>query len=72
MAQHRVSKRRRHRDSDVVVLVLNYNATISNEGDILIHAGDFTEYGLVSEVVASNNWMASLPHKVNVIPIMKP
>ena len=42
-------------------------ATISNEGDILIHAGDFTEYGLVSEVVAFNNWMATLPHKVNII-----
>ena len=35
-------------------------------GDILIHAGDFTNYGLVSEIVAFNDWLATLPHKVNI------
>ena len=33
-------------------------------GDILVHAGDFTRYGMVAEVVAFNQWRARLPHKV--------
>ena len=33
-------------------------------GDILVHAGDFTRYGMVAEVVAFNQWLARLPHKV--------
>ena len=34
------------------------------DGDILIHAGDFTMLGLISEVILFNEWLGSLPHKV--------
>ena len=34
-------------------------------GDVLIHAGDFTRYGLVSEVLQFNEWLATLPHRVS-------
>ena len=37
------------------------------DGDILIHAGDFTMLGLVSEVILFNDWLASLPHKVRIV-----
>jgi 3',5'-cyclic AMP phosphodiesterase CpdA len=32
-------------------------------GDILIHAGDFTQCGRLEEVVDFNNWIEKLPHK---------
>ena len=33
------------------------------DGDILIHAGDFSNAGCVSEVKNFNKWLGSLPHK---------
>ena len=49
------------------LILVYYNIrSISPLGDILIHAGDFTNYGLVSEIVAFNDWLAKLPHKVNI------
>jgi predicted phosphodiesterase len=32
------------------------------DGDVLIHAGDFTGRGEKAEVVAFSNWLAGLPH----------
>jgi len=37
------------------------------DGDIFVHAGDFTRYGLPSEIVAFNNWLATLPHRHKVV-----
>lgn len=33
------------------------------DGDVLIHAGDGTGTGTVPQIVALDNWFASLPHK---------
>ena len=33
------------------------------DGDILIHSGDFTNYGRKEEVVKFNNWLGTLPHR---------
>ena len=33
------------------------------EGDILIHAGDFTNYGRREEVEKFNTWLGTLPHR---------
>jgi len=32
------------------------------DGDIFIHAGDFTRYGLISELEEFNTWLGDLPH----------
>ncbi|KAG8271620.1 Metallophosphoesterase mpped2 [Homalodisca vitripennis] len=37
------------------------------EGDIFIHAGDFTKCGGLDEVVDFNNWIGGLPHKHKVV-----
>lgn len=37
------------------------------EGDILIHAGDFTRCGHLQEVRDFNNWLGSLPHKHKIV-----
>ena len=37
------------------------------DGDILIHAGDFSEAGHISEVKAFNEWLGSLPHKHKIV-----
>lgn len=37
------------------------------DGDILIHAGDFTMAGRGAEIVEFNAWMGSLPHKHKVV-----
>jgi len=37
------------------------------DGDVLIHAGDFTEYGDVSEVIRFNAQIGNLPHKVKIV-----
>ena len=37
------------------------------DGDILVHAGDFTRLGLPSEVTAFNSWLGSLPHRHKVV-----
>jgi len=36
------------------------------DGDVLIHSGDFTNYGDVSEVIKFNAEMGKLPHKVKI------
>eukprot|EP00092_Neocalanus_flemingeri_P105714 GFUD01135527.1.p1 GENE.GFUD01135527.1~~GFUD01135527.1.p1 ORF type:complete len:303 (+),score=76.45 GFUD01135527.1:73-981(+) len=37
------------------------------DGDIFIHAGDFTRYGLPSEVEQFNTWLGNLPHRYKVV-----
>jgi len=37
------------------------------EGDVFIHAGDFTRCGSVSEVRDFNNWIQKLPHKHKIV-----
>ena len=37
------------------------------EGDILIHAGDFTDYGEVEKVKEFNQWLGTLPHKHKIV-----
>ena len=37
------------------------------EGDVLIHAGDFTSIGKTSEIIAFNHWMRDLPHRHKLV-----
>ena len=37
------------------------------EGDILIHAGDFTRCGNLQEVREFNTWLGTLPHKHKIV-----
>lgn len=37
------------------------------DGDIFIHAGDFTKCGQKEEVIEFNNWLAKLPHKHKLV-----
>lgn len=37
------------------------------DGDILIHAGDFSSYGKLNEITSFNEWLGSLNHKHKVI-----
>merc|ERR1712083_570687 len=37
------------------------------EGDILIHAGDFSNYGKKIEVKKFNDWLGTMPHKHKVV-----
>ena len=37
------------------------------DGDILIHAGDFSEAGHISEVKSFNKWLGTLPHKHKIV-----
>ena len=37
------------------------------DGDILIHAGDFTNYGEVDKVKEFNSWLGTLPHTVKIV-----
>lgn len=37
------------------------------DGDVLIHAGDFTNYGKPKEVASFCNWFAQQPHKYKVV-----
>jgi len=37
------------------------------EGDVFVHAGDFTRCGSVSEVRDFNSWLAKLPHKHKIV-----
>lgn len=36
-------------------------------GDIFIHAGDFTKTGTLKEVIDFNNWIGTLPHKHKLV-----
>jgi len=37
------------------------------DGDVFVHAGDFTRTGKLSEVKEFNSWLATLPHKHKVV-----
>ena len=37
------------------------------DGDILVHAGDFTRVGKPAEVIAFDLWLAGLPHRHKVV-----
>lgn len=37
------------------------------DGDIFIHAGDFTKCGLLDEVRGFNHWLSALPHKYKIV-----
>ncbi len=37
------------------------------DGDILIHAGDLTNHGELSDVQSFNKWLGALPHKHKVV-----
>jgi 3',5'-cyclic AMP phosphodiesterase CpdA len=36
-------------------------------GDMLVHAGDFTDNGTLEELKNAYNWISKLPHKVKII-----
>jgi hypothetical protein len=42
-------------------------APIIPEGDVLIHAGDFTSTGTEHQVAQFNAWLGSLPHKHKIV-----
>lgn len=37
------------------------------DGDVLIHAGDLTDFGSTEELQAALDWIIPLPHKIKVI-----
>jgi len=37
------------------------------DGDVLLHAGDFTKNGTEKEIKAFNEWMGTLPHKHKIV-----
>ena len=37
------------------------------DGDVLIHAGDFTRCGHLQEVKEFNTWLGTLPHKHKIV-----
>ena len=37
------------------------------DGDVLIHAGDFTNFGEVDKVKKFNSWLGTLPHTVKLV-----
>jgi len=37
------------------------------DGDILIHAGDFTRFGRIDDVTDFNKWLQGLPHKHKIV-----
>ncbi|RZF43641.1 hypothetical protein LSTR_LSTR009238 [Laodelphax striatellus] len=37
------------------------------DGDIFIHAGDFTFFGRADEVIQFNEWLGKLPHKYKIV-----
>ncbi|KAF6209834.1 hypothetical protein GE061_015586 [Apolygus lucorum] len=37
------------------------------KGDIFIHAGDFTTFGMEKEVIGFNDWLGKLPHKHKIV-----
>lgn len=36
-------------------------------GDMVIHAGDMTNYGTLAEMATFTNWFAELPHKYKIV-----
>lgn len=37
------------------------------DGDILIHAGDFTTMGYIREIMAFNSWFGKFPHPIKIV-----
>ena len=37
------------------------------DGDVLVHAGDFTRYGKRSDAEDFNKWLGELPHKHKIV-----
>ena len=37
------------------------------EADILVHAGDFTHFGKISDAKDFNKWLGDLPHKHKIV-----
>jgi predicted phosphohydrolase len=37
------------------------------DGDVVLYAGDLTDFGTVEELEAALAWILSLPHKIKVI-----
>ena len=52
--------------SDTHSLTSHLKRTIP-DGDILIHAGDFTRCGHLQEVREFNTWLGTLPHKDKIV-----
>ena len=52
----------------VICIADTHNATpwVPN-GDVLIHAGDLTQFGTFDELQAQLNWLNSLPHQHKVV-----
>lgn len=45
----------------------NYMKFDIPDGDIFIHAGDFTKCGGLDEVIEFNQWIGTLPHKHKIV-----
>ncbi|EPE08040.1 phosphoric ester [Ophiostoma piceae UAMH 11346] len=80
LAQHLYRHAQRWQDSDhisasradaVVVVCISdtHNTAPANvpNGDILVHAGDLSQYGTFPEVAAQLTWLRQLPHKHKVV-----
>lgn len=52
--------------SDTHSLIHNIKFDIP-DGDVLLHAGDFTKCGQKDEVVEFDNWLSNLPHKHKIV-----
>jgi predicted phosphodiesterase len=37
------------------------------DGDVFLHAGDFTEWGEIGKVIEFNEWLGTLPHQHKVV-----
>lgn len=37
------------------------------DGDIFIHAGDFTDWGSINDILGFSDWLAELPHKHKIV-----
>ena len=44
-----------------------HNALNIPDGDILIHAGDMTEYGTRAEIQEFDEWLGTLPHRHKLV-----
>ena len=52
--------------TNIILEPFAYFRTIP-EGDVLIHAGDFTRCGHLQEVKEFNTWLGTLPHKHKIV-----
>ncbi len=40
------------------------------DADVLVHGGDFTDYGMINEVIDFNKWLGTIKHKFKYIIIV--